>query len=156
SCGLSPRTATRIMSGMPPRARLLLCTPDFYRVEYVINPWMEGNVGRTDADEAMAQWNAVRAALAGRATIELLEPVVGLPDLPFTANAGLVHDDAFVPARFRFPQRVPETRHAIDWFRRHDYRIVELPGRGTFEGEGDALFQPATSLLWGGYGVRTS
>jgi len=136
--------------------RVLLCTPRFYRVEYVINPWMEGNVGRTDADEAMQQWDGLRAALDPRTTIELLEPAVGLPDMPFTANAGLVYEDTFVPARFRFPQRVPEMRHAVEWFRRRDFRIVELPGRGTFEGEGDALFQWGAPLLWGGYGVRTS
>jgi lysine-ketoglutarate reductase/saccharopine dehydrogenase-like protein (TIGR00300 family) len=141
---------------MAPRDRLLLCTPRFYRVAYVINPWMEGNVGRTDAGEAMRQWEGLRAALEGRATLDLLEPVAGLPDMPFTANAGLVDEETFVPSRFRFPQRVPETEHAVAWFRRRDFRIVPLPGRGTFEGEGDALFQRGARLLWGGYGVRTS
>src|SRR5438552_3253358 len=144
------------MVPMAPRDRFLLCTPRFYRVEYVINPWMEGNVGRTDAEEAMRQWEGLRAALAARADLELLEPAAGLPDMAFTANAGLVHEDTFVPARFRFPQRAPETRHAVERFRRRGHRIAELPGRGTFEGEGDALFQPGAPLLWGGYGVRTS
>src|SRR5436853_4810171 len=112
--GLSLPRAGRIMIGMASRDRFLLCTPRFYRVEYVINPWMEGNVGRTDAEEAMRQWEALRAALAARADLELLEPAAGLPDMPFTANAGLVHDDTFVPARFRFPQRAPETPDAFD------------------------------------------
>ena len=31
-----------------------------------------------------------------------------------------------------------------------------MPGNSTFEGEGDALFQPGAPLLWAGYGVRTS
>jgi len=144
------------MAGMAPRDRFLLCMPRFYGIEYVINPWMEGNVGRTDAAEAMRQWEALHAALAAHAAIELLEPAAGLPDMPFTANAGLVRDDTFIPSRFRFPQRAPETPHAVEWFRRRGARIVELPGRGTFEGEGDALFQPGEPLLWGGYGVRTS
>src|SRR5206468_3250528 len=108
--GLSLPRARRIMIAMAPRDRFLLCTPRFYRVEYVINPWMEGNVGRTDAEEAMRQWEALRAALAARADLELLEPAAGLPDMPFTANAGLVHDDTFVPARFRFPQRLVDER----------------------------------------------
>src|SRR2546427_703322 len=101
--GLSLPRAGRIMSAMAPRDRFLLCTPRFYRVEYVINPWMEGNVGRTDAEEAMRQWEALRAALAARADLELLEPAAGLPDMPFTANAGLLHEDTFVPARVRLP-----------------------------------------------------
>src|SRR5206468_273344 len=74
SAGLSLPRARRIMIAMAPRDRFLLSTPRFYRVEYVINPWMEGNVGRTDAEEAMRQWEALRAALAARADLELLEP----------------------------------------------------------------------------------
>jgi len=117
---------------------------------------MEGNVGRTDADEAGRQWEALRKVLAERAQLEVIEPVVALPDMPFTANAGLILDDVFVPARFRVPQRRPETRHYVQWFREHGFRVVELPGLGSFEGEGDALVQPGERLVWGGYGVRTS
>jgi N-dimethylarginine dimethylaminohydrolase len=136
--------------------RLLLCMPRFYGVEYVINPWMKGNVGRADAGVALGQWEQFRTALEAHAITEVVEPVPGLPDMAFAANAGLVHDGTFVPARFRFPQRQPEVRHFTDWFRRRRFRIVELPGEGPFEGEGDALFQPGEALLWGGYGVRTS
>ena len=133
-----------------------MCAPRFYGVEYVINPWMEGNVGRTDAALAARQWDGLRDALGARAQIELAEAVVGLPDMPFTANAGLVREEVFVPARFRFPERQPEAPHFTDWFRRRRYRVVELPGQATFEGEGDALFHPGEPLVWGGYGVRTS
>jgi lysine-ketoglutarate reductase/saccharopine dehydrogenase-like protein (TIGR00300 family) len=136
--------------------RLLLCPPRFYRVAYVINPWMEGNVGRTDDAEAARQWQTLRTALADRAELEAVDPAPGLPDMPFTANAGLVLDDTFVPARFRVPQRRPETRHFVEWFRQRGLRVVELPGQGSFEGEGDALLQPGERLVWGGYGVRTS
>jgi lysine-ketoglutarate reductase/saccharopine dehydrogenase-like protein (TIGR00300 family) len=134
----------------------LLCAPRFYRIEYVINPWMEGNVGRTDGPLASEQWEGLRRTLASHARVELIEPVASLPDMPFTANAGLVHDHTFVPARFRFPQRRPEAQHAAEWFGRRGYQVRELPGQGTFEGEGDALFQPGEPLVWGGYGVRTS
>ena len=75
-----------------------MCRPRFYGVAYVINPWMEGNVGRTDADVAMQQWERLRAELARRAALDYVEPVDGLPDMPFTANAGLVHEHTFVPA----------------------------------------------------------
>jgi lysine-ketoglutarate reductase/saccharopine dehydrogenase-like protein (TIGR00300 family) len=136
--------------------RFLLCPPRFYGVEYVINPWMEGNVGRADQALAAVQWEGLRRRLAALAGVELIDPVDGLPDMTFTANAGLVHDDLFIPARLRFPQRQPETPHVTAWFRDHGYRVVELRGPGTFEGEGDALFQPGEPLLWAGYGVRSS
>ena len=136
--------------------RFLLCRPRFYRVEYVINPWMEGNIGRTDGELARRQWETLAEALAARAALSFVEPVPGLPDMPFTANAGLVYGDTFVPTRFRVPQRQPETPHVTAWFRERLYRIAELPVEATFEGEGDALFQPGEALVWGGYGVRTS
>ena len=136
--------------------RLLVCPPRFYGVAYVINPWMEGNIGRTDGAGAMRQWEAFRLALTDRAALEAVEPVPGLPDMTFAANAGLVLDDLFVPARFRVPQRRPETRHYVEWFRQRGFRVLDLPGQGSFEGEGDALMQPGERLLWGGYGVRTS
>jgi lysine-ketoglutarate reductase/saccharopine dehydrogenase-like protein (TIGR00300 family) len=133
-----------------------MCMPRFYGVAYVINPWMEGNIGRADAVRALEQWAELRRVLSAHGTVELTQPADGLPDMPFTANAGLVYGQAFVPARFRFPQRQPETPRFTEWFRRNGYRILELPRQGTFEGEGDALFQPGEPLLWGGYGVRTA
>src|SRR5205823_4047903 len=146
----------RPRAGMTSGDRFLMCAPRFYRVAYVINPWMEGNVGRTDAEVATRQWEGLRAELARRAGLDDVEPADGLPDMPFAANAGLVHDGTFIPARFRFPQRQPEVPPFTSWFRDRGYRVVPLPSSGTFEGEGDALFQPGAPLVWGGYGVRTS
>ncbi len=136
--------------------RFLMCAPGSYRIEYEINPWMEGNIGRTDGDLAKRQWEGLYEALGRRAAVEVMDPVGGYPDMVFAANAGLVHDDTFVPSRFRFPQRQPEVPHFTEWFRQRRFRVVEVPGQGSFEGEGDALFQPGEPLLWGGYGVRSS
>jgi lysine-ketoglutarate reductase/saccharopine dehydrogenase-like protein (TIGR00300 family) len=136
--------------------QFFMCAPRFYGVEYVINPWMEGNVGRVDRAAARAQWQALHDALAGHAPVEIIPPVEGLPDMPFAANAGLVYDDTYIPARFRFPQRAAEVAHYRAWFERRGYRVVELPDGGSFEGEGDALLQPDEPLLWAGYGVRSS
>ena len=70
-------------------ARILMCTPDFYGIEYEINPWMNTE-RQTDHAVAVSQWNDLRQILMGHgATIELLTPVAGLPDLVFTANAAL-------------------------------------------------------------------
>jgi lysine-ketoglutarate reductase/saccharopine dehydrogenase-like protein (TIGR00300 family) len=137
-------------------SHLLMCTPRFYGVEYVINPWMEGNVGRARREQATAEWHGLERVLSTHATVDLVDGASGLPDMPFSANAGLVHEDLFVPSRFRFAERQPEVAHFTDWFQRRRFRIVELPGQVTFEGEGDALFQPGQALIWGGYGVRTS
>jgi lysine-ketoglutarate reductase/saccharopine dehydrogenase-like protein (TIGR00300 family) len=133
-----------------------MCTPRFYGVEYVINPWMEGNVGRARRETATAEWHALERVLSAHATVDLVDGATGLPDMPFSANAGLVHEDLFVPSRFRFVERQPEVAYFTEWFQHRRFRVVELPAQVTFEGEGDALFQPGHALVWGGYGVRTS
>ena len=133
-----------------------MCPPQYFGVEYVINPWMEGQVGRVKNEVAQRQWEALHQLISARAQVHLIPAIRGLPDMPFTANAGLVLGKTFVPSAFRFPQRQPEEHYFIQWFREQGYHIVDLHGTGTFEGEGDALFQPGETLLWAGYGVRSA
>ena len=133
--------------------RYLMCPPEHFGVLYEINSWMHTEV-QVDVDRAMTQWQALVATLrdAG-ATIELQEPVEGLPDLVFTANAGIVNGSQFVPARFRHPERQGETPHDIAWFEAHGFTVDELPLGVSHEGAGDALpFGPA---LVSGYRMRT-
>src|SRR3972149_8991528 len=80
---------------------LLMCPPDYYGIEYEINPWMSRS-RPCDHDLAAGQWEGLRRALeeAG-ARISCLRPVAGLPDLVFTANAALVCEDLAILSRFR-------------------------------------------------------
>lgn len=77
------------------RFRFLMCRPDHFSVEYIINPWMEGNVGRTNAEAAMKQWNALHEIVSSLADVELIEQAEGLPDMVFTANGGLALGESF-------------------------------------------------------------
>ncbi|HYG06057.1 MAG TPA: arginine deiminase-related protein [Stenotrophomonas sp.] len=138
------------------RHRLLLCAPDHFAVDYVINPWMAGHVHHADRQRAALQWRALHARLAEHADIALLPPAPGLPDLVFTANAGLVRGNDFVPSRFRHAERSGEEPLCIDWFRRAGMRIRPLPEPLYFEGAGDALFDRGRpGLLWLGHGHRS-
>lgn len=138
------------------RHRLLLCAPEHFAVDYVINPWMAGHVHDTNHARAASQWQALRAQLAAHAEVDLLAPAPGLPDLVFTANAGLVRGNTFVPSRFRHAERRGEEPLCIDWFRRAGYRIRPLPEPLHFEGAGDALFDRGQRrLLWMGHGHRS-
>ncbi|HEX3315368.1 MAG TPA: hypothetical protein VHR72_10780, partial [Gemmataceae bacterium] len=70
--------------------RILMCPPDFYGIEYEINPWMSRARGAV-VERAHQQWHALHDTLIGLGVqIELMTPQAGLPDLVFTANAGLV------------------------------------------------------------------
>ena len=83
--------------------RILVCPPDFFGVDYVINPWMEGHVGRVDRTLAHAQWSELTEDFARLASVEEITPPVGSPDMCFTANAGLTSFDRVVPTRFQMP-----------------------------------------------------
>lgn len=132
---------------------VLMCPPDYYGIEYEINPWMSRGRG-SDSDRARRQWQALRSLIEMLgASVELLAPVQGLPDLVFTANAGLIcHQSAFL-SRFRFAARRGESPVDADWFSTHGFEVIELPAGSDFEGAGDALFCGET--LFAGYIIRS-
>jgi N-dimethylarginine dimethylaminohydrolase len=133
--------------------RILMCPPDYYGIEYEINPWMNR---QRQADHAVAveQWSGLRRRLedAG-ARIELLPPIKGLPDLVFTANAAMIYRREAVLARFRHPQRQGEEPFDEAWLAEHGFTIRKLDEGIFFEGAGDALFCGDTLIA--GYRIRS-
>lgn len=140
---------------MSEQVRFLMCPPDHYEVDYVINPWMEGNVHRSSRALAAEQWRGLYEKLRVEATIELVTPERGWPDMVFTANAGLIHGRQVVLSRFLHPERQGEEPHFRRWFADAGYTVHELPEDLPFEGAGDALLDRAGRWLWAGYGPRT-
>ena len=135
---------------------LLMCAPTLYSVDYVINPWMSGNVGASSQARAMQQWQRLYDTLCELTPVHLIEPVAGSPDMVFTANAGLERDGAVALSSFFCPERQGEEPHFRRWFEAAGYRVVDVPRETPFEGEGDALFSSDGSRLWVGYGTRTA
>jgi N-dimethylarginine dimethylaminohydrolase len=132
---------------------ILMCRPDHYGVEYEINPWMHVDVA-VDRVRAQAQWQGLhRAYLDLGVHVEVVDGVSGLPDMVFTANAGLVRGQDVVLSRFRHSQRQGEESHWRRVFEERGLRIHEMPDDVAFEGAGDALFVGDT--LFAGYGFRT-
>src|SRR5437867_2437141 len=76
----------------PPRPTFLMCAPTLYDVDYVINPWMAGNVHAASRERANVQWEQLHHALGQIAEVLFVEPQLGSPDMVFTANAGLGRD----------------------------------------------------------------
>lgn len=137
------------------RPTYLMCSPEFYNVDYIINPWMAGNLHAASHDRVISQWSQLYRSLCDIAEVVLVEPSPGLPDMVFTANAGLERNGIVIPSHFRHPERQPEEALFRNWFARKRYNIVDLPPSIFFEGEGDALFSEDGSVLWAGYGMRT-
>jgi N-dimethylarginine dimethylaminohydrolase len=133
--------------------RILMCPPDFYGIEYEINPWMNRQVG-SDPAESRRQWEALHDTVRDLgAIVEQIEPVAGLPDLVFTANAGLIFHNTFVSSQFRFGVRQGETPFFDLWACEHGLEVVTLPPGYHFEGAGDALF--CGESLYAGYRFRS-
>jgi N-dimethylarginine dimethylaminohydrolase len=107
-----------------------------------------------DPERSTAQWDdLLRTLRDAGAEVDLLEPVEGLPDMVFTANAGVVDGHRFVPSRFRHPERSGEEKHYTEWFRTRGSEIAELPAGPNFEGAGDAL--PFGDRILAGYRIRS-
>lgn len=135
--------------------RVLMCEPKYYDVVYEINPWMTRKIP-VKTNLAKEQWQILKATIEKcGATVMLVAPVAGLPDMVFTANAGLVVDKKFFPAHFKYPERQGEREHFIKWFREAGFEICDQENQPLhyFEGAGDALF--AGKKLFAAYGFRS-
>jgi N-dimethylarginine dimethylaminohydrolase len=125
-----------------------MCKPTYYTIAYEINPWMrvQRQVART---RALRQWTALHHLLTKRLklSVRLLPPVNGLPDLVFTANAGLLVGRTFIRSNFRYPERQGEEAVCARYFRQLGFRVLTLPRMHNFEGEGDALWLGRTLFL---------
>lgn len=135
--------------------RFLMCAPKHFEVAYVINPWMEGNIAHGNNKKALQQWNALTRAIGKIAQIECMPAEAGVPDMVFTANAGLVLDNRVVLSRFRHRERQLEEPYFAKWFAGQGFELITLPPDMPFEGAGDALLDRRLPLLWMGYGHRT-
>lgn len=135
--------------------RFLMCAPDHYDVDYVINPWMEGNIKKSSRDRAVEQWQKLHHVIKEHAIVDLVTPQQGWPDMVFTANAGLVLGDTVVLSRFLHKERQGEEPFFKQWFEEKGYTVHELPKDLPFEGAGDALLDREGRWLWAGYGFRS-
>jgi N-dimethylarginine dimethylaminohydrolase len=131
-----------------------MCPPLYYGIEYEINPWMSRS-RQSDPALAQEQWKKLYRLLQDDlgADVQLLEPQKGLPDMVFTANAGLVFANTFVPSRFRHEARRGEEPHFENWFRVRGYEISQLNEEAHFEGEGDMLL--CGDFFFAGYHIRS-
>ena len=118
-----------------------MTAPTFFCVEYAINPWMDTS-NPVDTHLAMNQWENLRQTYKELGhTVDLVEPVAGLPDMVYAANGGLLVDGKAVVAKFAHPERAGEAAAYAEWMTRHGFDPVET--RYVNEGQGDLLVAEA-------------
>jgi N-dimethylarginine dimethylaminohydrolase len=132
--------------------RVLMCRPNYFTVEYVINPYMKPFT--VDQPKAMAQWNELVQVLKSlKIKVEIIEQEEDVPDMVFATDQGIVRGGEVLLANFRYPQRAKERVYYREWFRSHGIRLRALSNIFPFEG-GDALF--FDNLLFVGTGFRAN
>jgi N-dimethylarginine dimethylaminohydrolase len=151
---LAVRSAPRRTSmGEAVTHSVLMCEPVYFRIDYEINPWMRRSNAVT-GPQALSQWRTLRDLVAGLGVrVELVEQEAAVPDMTFTANAGIVIGRRFVPSNFRFPERQAEAALFTQWFVEHGYEVETIHEPHYWEGEGDVL--PGDGQVFAGYRFRT-
>ena len=140
------------------RARLrhyAMTAPTHFAVQYAINPWMDPTTP-VDVDLALRQWRTLHDTYESLGhTVELVDPVAGLPDMVFAANGALAVEDAdgrrAVVARFAFAQRAPEAAAWADFLAARGFDLAHTVHVN--EGQGDLLI--AGRIVLAGHGFRT-
>jgi N-dimethylarginine dimethylaminohydrolase len=150
--GREAATATATANERTARIRRYAMTsPQFFAVDYAINPWMDTD-NPVDTAVAVAQWERLRDTyLRLGHVVDLVAPVPGLPDMAYAANGGLILNGTAVVARFKYPQRQHESIAYADWMRSQGYTPVQT--QHVNEGQGDLL--PVGETILAGTGFRT-
>lgn len=149
------------LPALPPWRSVVMADPAHFDVLYVINPHMEGWVGRVDRALARRQWETLRATYARLGlTVHVVDAAPGLPDLVFTANQSFpfVRPDgapSVVLSRMRSPHRAAEPGVLEGFYEGLGIPTQRLDGDGLLEGMGDLRWHPGHRLLYGGWGFRT-
>lgn len=166
------------LPSLPSPRRILMTSPEFFDIRYVINPHMAGHIGDVDSEAAQRQWNALKKAYSDLGyEADIVDGLSGLPDMVFCANQTLpfrsattehVHTGGdrtesnaiwkgVILSHMYAPERMKEVACYEAFFEQPGYETVHLESsiETSFEGMGDAIWHPSRYLLWGGYGFRT-
>ncbi|MDQ7020663.1 MAG: amidinotransferase [Candidatus Dojkabacteria bacterium] len=134
-------------------AKILMCSPEFFDIQYEINPWMDINK-KTEKSESKRQWQNLHDKFISLGhEVSVMDGVEGLPDIVYV-DCGVLYKDTFIPSNFLYPERQPESEYFSEWFKSNGFKIRNIDKIYNFEGHGDTLF--AGEKLFFGYGFRSS
>jgi len=151
---------------LPLPNRVLMADPEYFDVEYVGNPHMEGNLGRVDRFTARLQWKKLVESYEKLGIpVDVLPAVPLLPDLVFTANQALAlppgilaEEPSVVISLMNSARRQAETPEVAAFFARAGLHLERMNPYVVprFEGAGDTIWQPGRALLFAAVGPRSA
>ncbi|MGX1516430.1 dimethylarginine dimethylaminohydrolase family protein [Streptomyces collinus] len=129
---------------------LLMCDTAYFRVDYVINPYMDVTV-QPDLIRARREHEAIAEThrTTGR-TVRRIPSAPECPDMVYTANMAFVASGLAV---LGVPpvERSAEIPYVRSWLKDHQFEVLDCPYE--FSGQGDALV--CGRHLFVGHGQRT-
>ena len=132
---------------------VLMSSPEYFRLEYSINPWMIEGV-EVNLELAKDQWSGLKSTIEKcGAEVKVIPGNTVYPDLVFTANSGIIKDKSVLISNFKFQERRGEEIIYENWFKKNGYDVARIPSEYKFEGRGDAFVYG--EYLIGSYGVRS-
>jgi N-dimethylarginine dimethylaminohydrolase len=140
---------------------ILMVPPTHFRVDYVINPYMQDEQGDLQVVEpqlAMKQWQQLKRTYEDLGlTVYELAQRADLPDMVFCANTFVSlkkgNEIIYVLSEMANPQRRSEVEHTKKYLEQFQNKIIPAPCR--FEGTGDAIINYETGEIFLGIGPRT-
>jgi N-dimethylarginine dimethylaminohydrolase len=135
------------------KKQILMCPPQYFDIEYEINPWMHQD-DQVNTTLAMEEWDKLKQTYL-TLDCEVFEqaPQKGWPDLVFTANAGLLFGEKkMILSNFRYPDRQGEAKFDEHYFKENGFEVIQplVP----FEGQGEAFVWNGKILA--GFGFRST
>ncbi len=153
----------RITETTPAFKRVLMVSPEHYRIAYAINPYMKDSSGKlkeVDPKVALVQWTELKNTYEKLGfPVSVIPGVPDLPDMVYAANQSFPFWDnksgkpQVLLARMASPFRAPEVEHFRAWYEKQGITTQTLThAQGTFEGNGDAILHPGRPIVWGASG----
>jgi N-dimethylarginine dimethylaminohydrolase len=133
--------------------KILMCPPNYFDVEYEINPWMNKD-NKVNRVAVLNTYSAVKSVYdAVGFPVYEIEQEKGLPDMVYTANIGYAEGNVFLRSNFKHPERRKEPKLAADFLKQNGFEIHTVPEEIFFEGEGDVIRSDKKYFM--GHGKRT-
>jgi N-dimethylarginine dimethylaminohydrolase len=138
------------------RRPFLLRSPEHFRIEFEINPWM-AFARQPDPERSLREWSGVAEVLAAAGgSVRTAPSAPEWPDMVFPTDSAIVSGLRFLPSRFATRERRGESRHTAHWLAGTGFTEIPwdcLAPQARLEGGDVVAF--GTQLV-AGYGMRST
>lgn len=142
---------------------ILMVEPDYFRVEYRINPYMtdeNGNLNEVNKEKAREQWDALLSVFVGlKMNVKTIKGDEKYPDMVFVANQSFPFisekGPSLLMSKMNSSHRQGEVALIEQWGKEQGLHIFHLSSEHNLEGTGDMIWDPYHNRVFGGFGYRT-